>query len=208
MSTVGKKRLRKLSIKKAGKNKRRVEVLWEIFSGFDEDGEELWDERSIKCHEEPRETMYDRLGELIPHILPTLEVPPAYEVGLTASGLSLSWDGDGIWSAVITMQKELSAYNSPLILNTPSMPSEAEEGPQLDRHLNLAICMVADEALLYAKGERAQMALFDKYKVSIEVPGRTASETAEDEDAALDQQLDEVIDQALKGDQQPETVPA
>lgn len=153
MSMIGK---RVTKVKKAA-GKLRVE--YEV----DENGGT--NELSIASADMPRPEMERAFEACIPKALELCELPSGWP-GVRVTGVSFSWtedpNGRKIMGAVITMQKRLSGANCPLIINTPHLPSEPYSGqesdpnPVLDPKLVDALNVVAEEAMEYVKGNRAQ----------------------------------------------------
>lgn len=121
------------------------------------------DEMEIKYRDEPRPEFVPAMQALIPPCLELLELPVDYAAGMHATGISFSWT-DGIMGAVVTLQKALLWAPSPLILNTPHLPSAPSsgggEGDLLPDELVLALETCIEEAKLYIAGKRKQMDLF------------------------------------------------
>ena len=124
----------------------------------------------LKSRELPRGEMIRAFEALVqPAIVDVLELPDAYTEDCKATGASFSYvpgpTGKEIMGCVITLQKKLSTANSPLILNTPHLPSEAYSGnpndtnPTLPGELVDRLEKLQEEARLYIRGERAQATL-------------------------------------------------
>ena len=130
---------------------------------YDREGKDgAWDEYSIKCTEAPRPELDQALARLAGHVGDICELPSAYVNGLRVTGLSLSYQDDtGNWGAVITALKALRKANSPLVINTPHLPSEPYSAsnpsePRLSGDQVRDIGTAMECAEHYVQGDRLQ----------------------------------------------------
>ena len=151
-------RIQKVKVTKSGE----VSIDWSVKAKA-----ERWDEFSIRrSGDEPAPEFGKAMQALVEDVLLICELPDSCEAGMKVSGLSISWNEEtGIWGAVITAQRSLATANSPLILNTPHLPSEpysqqpGDTNPVLMGVTITRIETVMEEAEKYVKGHRRQMEL-------------------------------------------------
>jgi hypothetical protein len=121
----------------------------------------------VESREEPRAEFHAAMGDLIGPALRMVEAPEAWEQVATISGLSITHEEDRGMGAVVTLLIPLECAPSPLVINTPYLPShgrdENDTGPCLPSALVRAVERVHDEALAYLGGERAPSAQTDLF---------------------------------------------
>ena len=129
------------------------------------------DKFTFDCGDDPVPAFDKALGVLVDHVVEICELPEDYAEGMKVSSVSFSYGGPNeTMGAVITAQKSLSTANSPLILNTPHLPSEpysgniADPSPVLDGDCVDALSEVLSQAALYIDGVRQQGDLFEGEK--------------------------------------------
>lgn len=117
----------------------------------------------LESRAEPRPEFHEAMGELIGPSLRMIEAPSTWEGCATISGVAVTHEEERGMGAVVTLLVPLKCAPSPLVINTPYLPSEdpGECGaPVLPQPLRLAIERVCVEAQRYLDGERAQGDLF------------------------------------------------
>lgn len=117
----------------------------------------------LESRAEPRPEFHEAMGELIGPSLRMIEAPTAWEGVATISGVSVTHEEERGMGAVVTLLVPLACAPSPLVINTPYLPSEDPNGngaPVLPQALRLAVERVCLEARRYLDGERAQGDLF------------------------------------------------
>lgn len=151
------KRVTKIKVSKDG---------W-IQVNYEELRNQKWDQISLKCHDQARVEFYQALDQLKPCVLEICELKDAWpeDDTLTISGISYSYTNE-ILGATITALKSLDASNSPLVINTPFKTAVpySESGDWevcFTEEQTAALETMAEEALKYAEGERAQKSLFE-----------------------------------------------
>lgn len=152
----GTHRFRKIKIHK---DQAKVELHYELLTR-----DINWDEYKMVCNQRARPQLYDRMNDLVAEVTEMLDLPEMYRQGMKVSSVSLSYAGeDEVMGAVITAQKSLLGFNSPVILNTPYAPSE----PMIDgddmclpESTTKAIEALCREAWKYRCGDREQTNLF------------------------------------------------
>lgn len=155
-------------VSKVAYKDRRMKVHWHA-PRFDEDGEiAAWDEYRIDCAEQPRPSFFDVLGEFRPWITDWLEIPAPqderpWHFDVEIRGVSFCFSSEGDLGAVVSITKPLDRSTSPLNVNTPvkyeRALSEAQAGCELAGGCVQALKRLHAEALAYADGWRAQLAL-------------------------------------------------
>lgn len=133
---------------KAGK----VEVQWATLDGPRSDESTKHERESF---DPPHPDFRDALRAIIPGVLKLLELPLGYQAGLSVRGITLAWLNDDEEGAVVTLLKEVSALQAPLVLNTPLFPFGAVHGLE-ERFFD----KIRGEAREYLAGKRAQTDLF------------------------------------------------
>lgn len=119
--------------------------------------EGAFDEHKIISWDDPLDSFLNTLNALKPHVFEICEFE-GDEDDLEIKGVSFSWT-QGIMGAVITACKSLTTSNSPLVLNTPHLPSEDYSGSNpealiLSRDAIDDLEALIEEAKKYIKGER------------------------------------------------------
>ncbi|NQS75273.1 MAG: hypothetical protein HQP61_02350 [Peptococcaceae bacterium] len=96
------------------------------------------------------------------------ELPVTYTERIKVKGVSFSYGGDAeVMGATISAEMELDYSNCGLNLNTPHKPSAPYSDAEVDGE-----CLLSDDCIealdnlvvqteAYARGERAQLALFE-----------------------------------------------
>lgn len=129
----------------------------------EQSGEEDVRRVELESRAEPRPEFHEAMGGLIRPALDMIQAPGAWMAVATISGVSLTHEEDRGMGAVVTLLVPLECAPSPLVLNTPYLPSEDPNGagsPTLPPALQQAIERVILEAERYLDGERAQGDLF------------------------------------------------
>ena len=153
-------------VKKVTYDGKRVLVRWEVPRvGADPD------EYEVVCKDPPAPRMVLALAALAAHVIDICELERAYVFGLDVRGASFSYGGEAeVMGATITALKKVSTARSPLTLNTPHLPSEPyteddkSDTPCLSEGAIEALEELAEAALDYVDGKRAQVELFDDAK--------------------------------------------
>ncbi len=136
-------------------NGSRVEIRYDTER---EDGADP-DEYELKSGDAPRAGMAKALGELPRHVCALCDLPPAYAVGMSARGITLSHTDD-ILGVVVTCMKPVKGASGPLIINSPHVPAEqyspTGSSPLMTEEFCAAVEAVIEEAEAYLDGDRAQ----------------------------------------------------
>lgn len=117
----------------------------------------------VESDEEARPEFYTAMRDLIRPALTMLDAPINWQADAKISGVSITYEEDRGMGAVVTVLVPLACAPSPLVVNTPYLPSEDPNGvgaPVLPSDLRRAIERVIIEAALYLDGERAQVDMF------------------------------------------------
>jgi len=124
------------------------------------------DEFSLSCSDEPSRAFKDALAALAKDLNVICEFNPPARV--TVRSVSLTWKND-ILGAVISGLKHLTSANTPLVLNTPHLPSEKygpnAGGPLMPDGMRERLRNLLDEASRYVLGgarEQPRMDLPDR----------------------------------------------
>jgi hypothetical protein len=111
----------------------------------------------LKSYDKPLPEFIDKLNELAPFVEKICELPEGYCSCAEIRGVSLSHTND-VLGAVITALIPIESANSPVVINTPHLPSEqySESGqsPLLSPKCVFAIKGLIYEAERYINGER------------------------------------------------------
>jgi hypothetical protein len=123
---------------------------------------DTWDDFSLTCHQAPAPGFVKAIDDLRPHVVEICELPKDYVSGLTVTGVTYTYAGDAdIMAATIIAKKTLNSSNSPLLLNTPHKPSDADEkgagSPVLSSACVKILKKLQKEAIEYINGKRAQL---------------------------------------------------
>lgn len=127
------------------------------------------DEYEVACKDTPAPRLVLALAGLLVHVIDICELPRSYVLGLEVRGASFSYGGEAeVMGATITALKKVTTARSPLTLNTPHLPSEPyteddkSDTPCLSTGATDALEELAEAALDYVDGKRAQGTLFDE----------------------------------------------
>ncbi len=127
-----------------------------------------WDEYSFNCSDQALPEFYEALEALAQHVIELCELPATYTERIKVKGVSFSSGGDAeVMGATISAEMELDYSNCGLNLNTPHKPSAPYSDAEVDGDFLLSDdCIEALNNLVvqteaYARGERAQMSLFE-----------------------------------------------
>lgn len=126
-------------------------------------GEEDIRRIELESRAEPRPEFHEAMGGMISPAMNMIQAPGAWMAVATISGVSVTHEEERGMGAVVTILVPLECAPSPLVLNTPYLPSEDPNdsgGATLPRALREAVERVIDEAMRYLRGERAQADLF------------------------------------------------
>lgn len=125
----------------------------------------------IASRDEPLDSFNDALQALKEDVVEICEFPSEYVSSLKIVGISISWDEakcpGRFMGATITALRELEYCNSPMVINTPWLPTyqfnDANENPQLHTWTIQRIDWLMSEAERYLQGHRKveQMGLFE-----------------------------------------------
>lgn len=139
----------------------RVEIKYTVGRGGGEP-----DEYELKCRDLPHPDFKVAFEALRPFVAEICEMDEDYLEKSEVRGVSIS-NTNGVMGACITVLKTLKTATSPLVINTPHLPSEPyneEQNPEtaklLPKECVEAIQDLIDEAGLYVDGKRAQGSLF------------------------------------------------
>jgi len=147
-----------LDIRKVKVSKSETSIEWVTREGVSQQTEH---EHRLKSTELAAPSFYTALARFIPPVLRLLELPPAYGEGLQVSGVTFVVQDNGTHGLVVTCLKTLADTNSPLVLNTPYLPEDAEgEAPILPTAMVAAAKQLEQEAQAFITGTRAQGDLF------------------------------------------------
>jgi len=152
---------------------RSVTLQWSEPSVVSEDA----DKHKLECHDAPEQSMIDAFYALTPYFLDLLELPDDYATSLVVCGVTIKTGAGGDTSYILTAQKALEDFDSPVVLNTPLIAYPA-------RDLHDALDALELEAEKYVNGERGQMSLFKGVG-----PG------GEEEDDDVGEKIDELLDE-------------
>ena len=78
----------------------------------------------LKSGDKPLPGLVEKLDGLKPFVEIICELPNGYCAGAEIRGVSFSWSND-IMGAVITALVPISSANSPVVINTPHLPSQS-----------------------------------------------------------------------------------
>lgn len=128
-----------------------------------------WDEYSFSCAGKALPAFYAAFEALAPHVIELCELPVTYTERIIVKGVSFSYGGDAeVMGATISAAMELDFSNCDLNLNTPHKPSEpysetgVDEGFLLSDDCIKTLDHLVHQTEIYARGERAQMSLFEE----------------------------------------------
>lgn len=119
------------------------------------------DEFTVFCADLPAPEFDQALQALAVDVAGICEMPDSDAVKIKVRGVTLTWAHD-IMGACITAMKSLKTAQSPLVLNTPHLPSESysdTDCPVLRTDCIHRLDRLALEAERYLNGERAQGSL-------------------------------------------------
>jgi len=147
---------------KIHKVKRTDGLITVVFSKKNKVGDD--DEFSMKCHDAPVAGFQKAFDALTPAVVQICELGEEYGNTLVVTGASFSYGGEAeVMGVVITAQKALCTANSPLIINTPHLPSEDVSGqgnePTLSKKQVKALEELQRQTVNYVEGKRLQLEL-------------------------------------------------
>lgn len=119
------------------------------------------DEFSVFCADLPAPEFDAALRDLAVDVAAICEMPAEDAIKIKVRGVTLTWAHD-IMGACITAMKSLKTAQSPLVLNTPHLPSESyseSECPTLSTATCDRLAALVVQAERYLNGERAQGSL-------------------------------------------------
>lgn len=129
-----------------------------------------YDDYSMSSVDRPTVAFTQALSALSADVVQICELPESDADKLTIRGVSVTWTSD-IMGACITALKRLNTANSPLVINTPHLPSEDygdNDGPVLREETALRLHRLLLEAEGYIDGDRAQPSLLKDADVAAE----------------------------------------
>lgn len=113
----------------------------------------------LKSNDEPLQEFIDRLNELSKFVETICQLPAGYCDQAEIRGVSFS-HSNGVLGAVITALIPLDSANSPMVINTPHLPSEqyseTGESPVLSPKCVFVLKNLIVEAIRYIDGERVK----------------------------------------------------
>lgn len=118
------------------------------------------EEHVLKSYDKPLPEFIEALQSLAPAIELICELPEGYSNSITIRGVSFSHAGPHeTMGASITGLKSLGTSNSPLVINTPHLPSEDYNGNEYNTMLLpgsavLNLHWLISEAERFVRGER------------------------------------------------------
>jgi len=157
-----------MKIHKVKSKKNAITIKYDVTNGQTGDPDEF----SFTCHDRALPAFYEEFVRLAPQVCDICEFPDDYEANLTVVGVSFSYtetkDGE-VMGAVITALKKLDGANSPLVINTPYLPSQSmsdsksasmSDGKVLPDDCIRVLEDLQVEAERYIQGKRAQTEMF------------------------------------------------
>jgi hypothetical protein len=112
---------------------------------------------TLKSTDAPLDELVDCFYNLIPYVETICQLPDGYCNDSEIRGVSLSWT-NGIMGVVVTCLIPLDNANSPMVINTPHVPSEqyseGGQSPVLSKDVVTVIKTLIEEATRYINGER------------------------------------------------------
>lgn len=127
----------------------------------------------IISEDEPLSSFIDSLQALSEDVSDICELQEV-SGNISVRGITLTWNREkydrGFTGAVITALRELEYSRSPMVINTPWLPSyqynDDNQNPQLDIHTIYRINNLLEQTNLYLNGERKnkQLGLFETVK--------------------------------------------
>lgn len=123
-------------------------------------------ETTLKSYDAAHQDFLTSIDALCTHARSILDLPHDWkrdEMRITGVSFSMS-ETTGVEGAVISGQVSLTGADAPFNFNTPHLPfesySETSNGPVMPEDAQTAISRVADEAMKFIKGKRAQGDMF------------------------------------------------
>jgi hypothetical protein len=163
-------RFRKIWFKPAKKEENPVNVYefdYDIISGRTEQDQEIKQELTLKCSEEPVESFKKTLQALKPHIVDLCEQPKDYEARVTVRGIHIRYsdheNGSKIMGITMTGTYKLKRSNGVNVLNTPfkqesyTTSKGGDETKLLSEPCAELVYELFDEAKRYVQGERLKL---------------------------------------------------
>lgn len=130
------------------------------FSVERKDGQ--FDESMLASFDEPAREFNEALQALKADVCKICELPTSYGDTMRVSSVSLSYTND-VMGAVITAVRPVLTANSPVVFNTPHLPSvdysPGGSGPTLEPSTVERLERLITECHRYILGDRAQQAL-------------------------------------------------
>ena len=145
-------------ITKVKRKKNELEISWEQLN----ETTGTYDKYGITSKDIPLPELLKRLQVMSNHVEEICELPQGAAKKIVVAGIAISYSESNI-HLVITAYRELSKSKSPMLINTPARPAYPE-GDKDDTYCMSDECFrdllaVANEAMKYIKGERAQQTL-------------------------------------------------
>jgi hypothetical protein len=125
-------------------------------------------ESTLTSHELPRPEFITALNALSAWVVRCCELPIDYADGMTVVGVTLSLGEYG--GCVVTALRKVSGASSPVVINTPHVPSEptSDGGHSLPASVQTLLTELEAEADRFWNGQRAQATLFDDIQSDLE----------------------------------------
>jgi hypothetical protein len=121
------------------------------------------DEYTVLSVDRPMASFDAALQALAADVVAVCELPADSLDKFTVRGVSISHTND-IMGACVTALKALKTANSPLVVNTPHLPSapysDNPDEPVMADEMRRRLSILMDETQRYLDGERAQASLF------------------------------------------------
>lgn len=112
---------------------------------------------NLKSNDKPLPEFIESLNNLSQFVESICELPDGYCSQAEIRGVSFSWSHE-IMGAVITALITIASANSPVVINTPHLPSaqysETGQSPLLSPKCTYALKQLLHEAERYINGER------------------------------------------------------
>ncbi|WP_412506175.1 hypothetical protein [Roseovarius sp. SYSU LYC5161] len=143
-----------MNITKVKKDGDKIIIRWS------EDADTSEKKTDFACYDPPLDSFTEAFEALGPAALGLIMAPHAWRSLAKVSGVSITHEEDRI-GAVITLLVDLDgATKGPLVINTPYLVDEDENGPMMPPDMLNAVDAIMKEAEKYVRGERAQRDFF------------------------------------------------
>mgnify|MGYP000308780894 CR=1 FL=1 len=132
----------------------RVQIKWT------EDSDTSNRDTTFTCYDRPLQEFLDAFNSLVPAALNLIGAPEVWAERGTVSGVSITHEEERI-GAVVTVLIDLGEKTKgPLVINTPYLVDDDENGPCMEPDMLTAVDAIQREAKRYVRGERAQADFF------------------------------------------------